>query len=107
MEKPSLHEIAAMPFPQSEIALEKHYGVKPRREWNEGELQTYVVRISYSWRTAETIEYEVKAASKEDAQKVAEDMFDKDKTIEAEDADIDHVDINCTSDAGGSVRLAQ
>ena len=99
MSKPSLHDIAAMPFPASEKALEKHYGVKPKRDWNEGDLQAYRVRISYSWRTTEIVYYDIEAASEEEARKLSEDRFDSDTSIEADDADIDDVNVELASDA--------
>ena len=91
MSKPSLHDIAAMPFPQSEQALEKHYGVKPKREWNEGVLKSFTVRIAYSWRTSDSIFYDIEAASEEEALKIAEERFDGDTSIDADDPDIDDV----------------
>lgn len=91
MSKPSLHDIAAMPFPQSEQALEKHYGVKPKRIWNEGDLHTFTVRIAYSWRSTDTVYYDVEAATEEEALKIAENRFDEDTSIDADDPDIDDV----------------
>ena len=91
MSKPSLHDIAAMPFPQSEQALEKHYGVKPKRIWNEGDLQTFTVRIAYSWRSTDTVYYDVEAATEEEALKIAENRFDEDTSIDADDVIVEGV----------------
>lgn len=90
MAKPSLHEIAAMPFPASMLTMRQHYN----RDWHkpepDGELRTWKVKIAYSVRTAEHKTYEVEAVTEEEANDLAEDMFDKDPAIPA-DVEVDDV----------------
>ncbi|WP_394662903.1 hypothetical protein [uncultured Sphingomonas sp.] len=90
MGKPSLHEIAAMPFPASMLTMRKHYN----RDWHkpepDGEVRTWKVKVNYSVRTEETKTYEVEAVTEEEANELAEDMFDKDKAIPA-DVEVDDV----------------
>lgn len=89
--KPSLHEIAAMPFPASEQALLKWYGVKPRREQPEGELKTFKVRYEYSERIDGTATYTVEAVDEEHAELLANEMFDKDIRV-PDDVELDRVE---------------
>lgn len=77
-EPPALHQIAAMPFPASMVAMRKFYNPnwhKPEPE--EGEVGKWKVRISYSYREEETETLEVEAASQEEAESLAEAEFDK------------------------------
>ena len=92
MSAPTLHEIAAMPFPASMLAMRKHYN----SDWHKpepdgGDARPWKVKISYSTRISETVSYSVEAASEDEAIAEAEKLFDNDPTIEFEDADIDDV----------------
>jgi hypothetical protein len=50
-EKPSLHDIAAMPYPASLEAMRKHYNPDWGKPVPDGEtLRTFKVRIEYSYR---------------------------------------------------------
>lgn len=89
--KPTLHEIAAMPFPQSERALEEHYGVKPKREHREGEIRTFEVVVRYSERINDSVMYEIEAASPKEAEEIAERRAGNEIPI---DADIDDIEVS-------------
>jgi hypothetical protein len=90
-EKPTLHEIAAMPFPASEQALYKYYGVRPK-DGKDGELKTFKVTYHYSVRENYSESYTVEAVDDEQAEKMADDIFDEDRSIPA-DADVDDVEV--------------
>lgn len=83
--KPTLHEIAAMPFPHSERALQRWYGVEPYRERSPGQTKTFRVEVSYSWTESGSVTYEVEAASEDEANALAEEMFATDTSIDAGD----------------------
>lgn len=80
-EKPSLHEIAAMPYPASEKAMREFYDKNWGRYRKDGELSKFKVEIEYSVRTTDYWECEVEAVDEEEAEKLARDKFD--------DADLD------------------
>lgn len=65
--KPSLHDIAAMPFPASEIALEKFYGVKP---WRGEPLKKYTVDVVWVEISHRSDSFEVEAYSQEEAEDI-------------------------------------
>ncbi len=79
--KPSLHEIAAMPYPASEKAIREHYD-KHWHRYSNDELKPFKVEIEYFVRTKEFWECEVEAADEDEAKKIAQDKFD--------DADLGH-----------------
>lgn len=89
-EKPSLHDIAAMPYPRSVEAMRKHYNP----QWGkgkDGELQTWKVRLEYSYRTDDVWTCEVQAVDEDDAIRIAEDEFDnKCSDASADDCKIDN-----------------
>lgn len=89
MNKPTLQQIAEMPFPASERALFRHYGIRPKRE-NEV-VKNYSVEISYSWTEYGTMVLDVEAADENEAESIATDMFD-DQCPET-DADIRSIDV--------------
>ena len=91
-ERPTLHEIAAMPFPASERALFKHYGVTPWREKKEGEIRSFKVRFNYSETISNSVTYTVDAVDEEDAERLADELFNQDKTLPS-DIDLDGVDV--------------
>lgn len=75
--KPTLHEIAAMPYPSSVRAMRKHYEPhwgKPVPEG--GEKRLFEVTVEWSARGHET--YEVEAFTEDEAEDLAEIEFDKD-----------------------------
>lgn len=90
MEKPTLHEIAAMPFPASEQALFKYYGVKPRRGDTGEEQASYRVTIDWSYTVEETSDFDVEASSEEEAREIAEQQL-RDEEGGSENFGIDHV----------------
>ncbi|WP_313230192.1 hypothetical protein [Sphingobium yanoikuyae] len=92
-DRPTLHEIADMPFPASEQALLQHYGVEPWREKKAGEIKSFDVTISYSWREYSSATYSVEAVDEEEAEALAGKLFDAEKEIPY-DVDVDNVDIS-------------
>jgi hypothetical protein len=92
MSKPTLHEIAAMPFPASEQALQKYYGVEPWSDRAGADRKPFQVKITYSWSESETLTYDVVAADRQEAERLAEDLFDKDHRVRGEDIDVDDVE---------------
>lgn len=80
MDKPTLHEIAAMPLPASLNAMREHYNPhwgKPIPE--DGEKQSYSVRVYYHV-TGDEI-YDVEAFTEEEAVELAAEAFDGDPVV--------------------------
>lgn len=72
-EKPSLHEIAAMPFPASMFEMRKHYNSawgKPIPD--DGQKRSYKVCVNYEVHSTETRMVTVEAFSEEEACELAE-----------------------------------
>lgn len=74
--KPTLQEIAAMPYPASERAMREFYDKNWGRYSREGDLEAFKVEIEYSIRTREFWECEVKAVDVDEAERIARDRFD-------------------------------
>lgn len=92
VEKPTLAEISEMPFPASMLAMREHYDSNWGKYREEGDLVTYEVTVRYSrtendWRT-----YTIEAASKQEAERLAEDEFDNDKSVES-DAEMGDIEV--------------
>lgn len=91
MEKPSLHEIAAMPFPASLNAMRKHYNPNWGKEVPEdGQKRKFKVEIEYA--VIRAAEYTVEAFSEDEARQEAEDEFYFDHAT-PEGAEIESVQI--------------
>jgi hypothetical protein len=95
-EKPSLHEIAAMPFPESLKAMRKHYV----KDWGtpipEGATakQKFEVRVDYEARISGSETIEVEAWSEDEALKMAEEKVCKeieDDCFAFDDVEFDEV----------------
>lgn len=88
--KPSLHDIAAMPYPASVHAMRSHYNPL----WGkgkDGELTTWKVDLDYSYRVSETFSCEVEAVDEDEAIELAHDRFDNDcSDADEEDCEIDN-----------------
>lgn len=70
MTKPTLHEIAAMPFPSSRSAMREHYD----KAWgcdapDDGVMRKFAVTVDVTLETSET--YTVEAFTEEEAEEVA------------------------------------
>ena len=79
-EKPSLHEIAAMPFPASQEAMRKHYNPHWGKDVpDDGEKRRYKVKVRWIAEGSET--YEVEAFSEDEAEELAGEEFDSDGCI--------------------------
>lgn len=90
-DKPSLHEIAAMPFPASQEAMRKFYNPhwgKPVSD--DGEKRSFKVRVDYEVRSEESKIVNVEACSEEEAIELAEAEVEKSLTSDEEifDAEI-------------------
>lgn len=77
-EKPSLLEIGAMPYPLSMVAMRRFYN----KDWHKPEpdgksLGKWKVTIEYTTRSTEYFDCEVEALCEADAEKLAEEKFDK------------------------------
>ncbi|KQM62395.1 MULTISPECIES: hypothetical protein [unclassified Sphingomonas] len=101
MGKPSLHEIAAMPYPASVMAMREHYNAAwglplPDEKYDEPRL--FKVRIDYSFTTQGQRSYTVEALSEEEAEEMAVNQFDSDLQVET-DAEIDLVHAKLASNA--------
>lgn len=90
---PTLHDIAAMPFPASEQALQRYYGVEPWKERSAAPRKTFEVIVSYSWSERSTATYEVEADTRDEAEAEAEKLFDRDGSLEGEDCEIDDMNV--------------
>jgi hypothetical protein len=95
MTRPTLQEIAAMPYPASEQAMRKHYDPDWHRFSGDGELRTYKASVSYSYTVSKRWFCEVEASSKEEAESLVEDRFDDECDDAKEDrCEIDGIKIN-------------
>ncbi|MFZ3484247.1 hypothetical protein [Sphingomonas sp. 3-13AW] len=99
-EKPTLHEIAAMPFPASVQAMRKFYNPN----WgmpvpdDAGDLRKFKVRVEYTYTESDSRTYTVEATTKEQAETIAEGMFDKDITVE-DDPELGDIEATEVEDA--------
>lgn len=97
MEKPTLHEIAAMPFPASMLAMRKHYNPRWGKPIDgDGEMRTYKVKLDYSYTVNESDTFEVEALSEAEAEEQAIELLEKQC---AEDFEVDDVDVKAVGDA--------
>lgn len=98
--KPTLHEIAAMPFPASVSAMRQHYDPAWGTDPPEGETRLYTVQVSYSYTGDDVWETEIEASSAEEAEKLAEEAFDKADLDLPAGADVDAIeDVEATVSA--------
>lgn len=80
MDKPSLHEIAAMPFPLSREAMRQHYNPDWGRETSEdGQKRKFRVRAEYS--VTEYLDCTIEAFTKEEAREEAEQEIPGDAVV--------------------------
>ena len=81
MERPSLHEIAAMPFPASRNAMREHYNPHWGKEVPEdGQKRKFKVQVEYS--IPEYFEATIEAFSKDEAREEALEDLPADAEIE-------------------------
>lgn len=91
---PTIHEIAAMPFPASQSARRKFYNPdwgKPIPDGAEGK-QTYRIRVRLSTRSSHTETIEVEAWSEDEARDQASDeackKYDDEDDVEVDDTEV-------------------
>jgi hypothetical protein len=87
--KPSIQEVAAMPYPASVRAMREHYNPQWGKPVPEGKLRRYSVEVDYSFRGRDTWSTEVNAHSREEAEELAGDAFDKADLDLPWDAEVD------------------
>lgn len=91
--KPTLHEIAAMPYPASEIAMRKHYV----HDWHvpvpEGmdAKATFIVALEYEVSERHTTTLEIQAWSESEAKDLARDELGS-RYRDAWDFDVTSID---------------
>lgn len=67
--KPSLREIAEMPYPASLLAMRQHYNPEWGKPIPDGaKLRTFRVKVEYSYSVSERETVEVEAFTKEEAE---------------------------------------
>ena len=76
MSKPTLHEIAAMPFPASRNAMRKNYVPKWGMPESDGKLHDWSVRVDYKICNKSVWIVKVKAVDQEEAIELSEEAFD-------------------------------
>lgn len=92
--KPSLHEIAAMPFPHSQHAMRKFYNKDWEKPIGDGEMCKWKVTIEYSYRAEGDETFEVMATCEEEAKDLATNRFYENPP--GEDAEIDNIEAKAT-----------
>lgn len=89
-DRPTLHEIAAMPFPASVEAMREHYNPHWGKDTGDGQLRTFKVKVIYETRSDEIQVVEVEAFTEQEALDLAEDkvaeeyMTDEDEIVGSE-----------------------
>jgi hypothetical protein len=91
--KPTLHEIAAMSFPASMRAMREHYNPHWHKPEADGEPLKFRVTVNYSYKEWTSATYDVEATDEDDAERVAMEMFDEDRSLEGDDQDVDYVEV--------------
>ena len=66
--KPTLHEIAAMPFPASQEAMRKHYNPDWHKELPEGKK---MFRVSVDWTIEGSFVEDIEAEDEDEAKELA------------------------------------
>lgn len=91
--KPSLHEIAAMPFSETMKAIRQFYDPKfgIGGDAEQGAIE-FTVSIDWSYRRDECDQITVRADSLAEAREKAKDIWQDDIAC-GEDPEIDHIDI--------------
>ena len=72
-EVPSLHEIAAMPFPASMFAMREHYDPKWHSDAPQDGEGKGRYRVRFDWTISGTFDDVIEADSAEDAREIAEE----------------------------------
>jgi hypothetical protein len=94
-EKPSLKQIADMPYPLSLCAMRKHYNAKWGIPVADGETLTqWKVKIHYETRETGTATYNVEAMNEEEAKELAEALFDESHDMDDEVTDVEAEEVS-------------
>jgi len=75
MARPTLHDIAAMPFPASLNAMRQHYNPAWGKPVSEKGLQRFKVEIEYEYTIRDRQAVQVEAYSEEEAIEIAADKL--------------------------------
>ena len=94
--KPTLQEIAAMPYPASERAMREHYDPQWGKPKPEGALRRYSVEVSYSFSGRDTWATDVNAHNADEARELAGAAFDKADLDLPWDVEIDDAEFDVT-----------
>lgn len=92
MTAPTIHEIAAMPFPASRDAMRKFYNPYWGKDLP-AEAEKRPFRATVRWEASGYATYDVEAYDEEEAADLAEKLFDRDDSIPA-DAEWDGCDVS-------------
>lgn len=92
MTKPSLHEIAAMPFPASLNAMRENYNPQWGKDCGDGEIKEFTIEVSYDVRGSQSIT--VEAFTSSEAEDVAAAQVCK---RVADDLGVSDHDVDCTN----------
>jgi hypothetical protein len=102
--RPTLHEIAAMPYPYSERAMREHCDPNWGKPKPEGVLRSYTVEVSYHFSGRDIWGTTVKAHNEEEAIELAEAAFDKADLDLPWEAEVDAADFKVTGTASADTR---
>jgi hypothetical protein len=96
-EKPTLHEIAAMPFPASVDAMRRFYN----KDWgkpvpDDGKLRAFKVRVDYSFSGSGSEALDIEAYTAEEAEEKALEELDGLVPDDADDWEADEVKVTET-----------
>lgn len=86
--KPSLHEIAAMPFPESLGALRRHYD----RDWGSrvsDEPESWTVHVDYTVTSRDSMSVTVNAHSVEEAKRFGSELVGE--LADGDDFEVEYV----------------
>lgn len=86
---PSLHEIAAMPFPASVEAMRKHYNPEWGRDEPEPQEGKRKFRISVDWTATGSFTEEFEAESEADAREMAQIAAQDEAAFNVDELDVD------------------
>lgn len=93
MGKPTLHEIAAMPFPASQKAMREHYDPRWHKEEAQG-LKRF--RVRFDWALVGTFDEIVEAEDEDEAKEIAREQAQDDAASEYYDFEVEGMKVTPT-----------
>ncbi|WP_343518128.1 hypothetical protein [Sphingomonas sp.] len=100
--KPSLAEVAEMPFPASLVAMRKYYNSEWGKPIPEGvdKARKFRAVVSFSYREESSKSYDIEAFSQKEAEELAEKAFGEDRDLRwLDDCEIDEIEVEEVADA--------